>query len=91
MDLALSPRLTEKLPGKLAAYTADEEGWGIVPLRIRGTAGKPSVGLNTKGLQKKIEEKVKEKVTEEIEKRLKPSDGKGTPSPEDLIKGIMGK
>jgi hypothetical protein len=91
MDLALSPRLTEKLPGKLAAYTADKEGWSSIPLRIKGTTEKPSVGLNTKGIEKKIEEKVKEKITEGIKKRLKPSGDKGAPSPEDLIKGIIGK
>jgi AsmA protein len=91
MDLALAPRLTEKLPGRLAAYTADKEGWSSIPLRIRGTTGKPSVGLNVKGVEKKIEEKVKEKITEGIEKRLKPSGDKGSPSPEELIKGIIGK
>lgn len=103
MDLKLSPQLAGKLPEKIRAYTTDEEGWASIPLRIRGTAGKPSVGLDTKAAGEKIKEgvkkKLKEKAVEELEKRLKPSEGPSDgpsdeqkkSSPEDLIRGIFGK
>lgn len=66
-DLNISPVLAAKMPtAGIAGYLKDEKGWSIVPLRIVGTAEKPSVKLNTAALGKQLEKGIQG----EIGKRL---------------------
>ncbi|GAB4389205.1 MAG: hypothetical protein Kow0025_13130 [Thermodesulfovibrionales bacterium] len=105
-DLRVAPQLEPSFAAGVTRYLREEEGgWSVIPLKIGGTAEKPSVGVNTKAVGKKLEKELEKKVREEIEKRLFPSGEKppeGQPEgqapakkPEeqvkDLLKGILGK
>ncbi len=66
-DLKIAPSLAGGLtPSAIATYVKDERGWTVVPLRIRGTTDKPSVGLNKAKVMKGVEKGIKK----EIRKRL---------------------
>ena len=67
-ELKLSPSLTGSLKGRLAAlkFLDDEQGWKVIPLRIKGTTEKPSVNLDEEALKKQLGRGL----TREIERRL---------------------
>jgi AsmA protein len=96
-NIRISPELTPSVSAKIASYISEEEsGWSSMPLRITGTAEKPSVGLDTKAVRKKLEKTLKEKIEEDIRKKLPKAPGAGEEKPggggaEDLIKGLLGR
>lgn len=96
-DIRISPELAPSVSTKITSYLTEEEsGWSSIPLRITGTAGKPSVGLNTRAVRKKLEKTLKEKIEGEIRKKLQKPPGAGGEKPggagaEDLIKGLLGR
>ena len=94
-ELKLSPSLTGNLKGKLAAikFFDDEQGWKVIPLRIKGTTDKPSVTLDEEGLSKQLGRGLKR----EIERRLlEPKSEKSGKSSEkkkarDVLKDLLGE
>jgi AsmA protein len=94
-ELKLSPSLTGNLKGKLAAIKLldDEQGWKVIPLRIKGTTEKPSVNLDEEALGKQLGRGL----TKEIEKRLFERTPKesGKPSKKtkskDVLKDLLGE
>jgi AsmA protein len=94
-ELKLSPSLTGNLKGKLAAikFLDDEQGWKIIPLRIKGTTEKPSVALDEEALSKQLGHVL----TKELERRLFEGTPKesGRPSEKkkskDILKDLFGK
>ena len=94
-ELKLSPSLTGNLKGKLAAIKLldDEQGWKVIPLKIKGTAEKPSVTLDEEGLSKQLGRGLKQ----EIERRfLEPkSEKSGKPSEKkkgkDVLRDLLGE
>jgi AsmA protein len=94
-ELKLSPSLTGNLKGKLAAikFLEDEQGWKVIPLRIKGTTEKPSVNLDEEALGKQLGRGL----TKEIEKRLFERTPKesGKPSKKtkskDVLKELLGE
>ncbi len=88
-ELKLSPSLTGNLKGRLAAikFLDDEQGWKVIPLRIKGTTDQPSVNLDEEALSKQLGRGLQK----EIERRLfeqKPKD-EGKPSKKTKSKGIL--
>ncbi len=67
-ELKLSPSLMGSMKGKLASIRLldDEQGWKVIPLRIKGTTDKPSVNLDEEALSKQLGRGLQK----EIEKRL---------------------
>jgi len=67
-ELKLAPSLTGNLKGRLAALKLldDEQGWKVIPLKIKGTTEKPSVNLDEEALGKQLGRGL----TKEIERRL---------------------
>ena len=67
-EVKLSPSLTGIMKGRLAAlkFLADEEGWMIIPPKIKGTTDKPSVNYDKEALG----EQLGRGLTKEIERRL---------------------
>jgi AsmA protein len=55
-ELKLAPSLTGNLKGKLAALKLfeDDQGWKVIPLKIKGTTEKPSVNLDEEVLSKQL-------------------------------------
>ena len=86
-ELKLSPSLSGNLKGKLAQIKLleDEQGWRIIPLRIKGTTDKPSVNLDEealskqlgRGLQIEIERRLFDRVPKESEKPSTKTKSKG--------------
>jgi uncharacterized protein involved in outer membrane biogenesis len=88
-ELKLSPSLTGSLKGKLASIKLldDEQGWKVIPLRIKGTTDKPSVNLDEEALSKQLGRGLQK----EIEKRFfeqKPKE-EGKPSEKKKSKGVL--
>ncbi len=72
-DLKLSPALSSRLSGSQAiGYFKDKEGWTIVPLKITGTADRPSVGINTSGLGKRLQKGVEREIKKRFFENLLP-------------------
>jgi hypothetical protein len=67
-ELKLSPELSKSLSSNLARmkFMTDDQGWTILPLKIKGTTEKPSVTLDTEGMIKRAVPDF----TREIEKKL---------------------
>jgi len=94
-ELKLSPSLTGNLKGKLAAIKLldDEQGWKVIPLRIKGTTEKPSVNLDEealgkqlgRGLAKEIEKRLFERTPKESGKPSKKTKSK------DVLKELLGE
>jgi AsmA protein len=88
-ELKLSPSLTGNLKGKLAAikFLDDEQGWKVIPLKIKGTTEKPSVNLDEEALGKQLGRGL----TKELERRLlePKSEKSGKPSEKKKSKGIL--
>jgi hypothetical protein len=57
-------------PSAVAAYAKDEKGWTVIPLRIRGTTDKPSVGLNKAKMIKGVEKGIKQEIQKGLFKGL---------------------
>ena len=94
-ELKLSPSLMGSMKGKLASIRLldDEQGWKVIPLRIKGTTDKPSVNLDEEALGKQLGRGL----TKEIEKRLFERTPKesGEPSKKtkskDILKELLGE
>lgn len=88
-ELKLSPSLTGNLKGRLAAikFFDDEQGWKVIPLKIKGTTDKPSVTFDEESLSKQLGRGLKR----EIERRLfeRTPDEPGKPSKKTKAKDIL--
>lgn len=108
LDLRLSPDLTEKLggSGRFAQLLVDSEGWGQVPLKVRGSVARPNFALDTafiKGVLKgKAEKKLQETLQEKLFGKEDPAAQKDSADQEDsvdkekkllegVIKGLFGQ
>ncbi len=87
--LRVSPEWSSSITGTLrnAGLFTDEQGWTEIPLRVTGTAGSPSVTLDTSALKRAVERKVKERVKEEL-KKLTPEGGEGG-GPSELLRRLF--
>jgi len=94
-ELKLSPSLTGNLQGRLAAikFLDDEQGWKVIPLRIKGTTDHPSVTLDEEALGRQLGRGL----TRELQRRfLEPKpDKSGKPSEKkkgkDILKDLLGE
>jgi uncharacterized protein involved in outer membrane biogenesis len=88
-ELRLSPSLTGNLKGRLAAikFLDDDQGWKVIPLRIKGTTDKPSVNLDEEAISKQLGRGLQK----EIERRLfePKSEKSGKPSEKKKSKGVL--
>jgi len=68
VELKVAPELSKSLSKELAKtkFMTDEQGWTVIPLKVKGTAEKPDVTLDTGKLVKQVVPEL----TREIEKKL---------------------
>ena len=92
--LKISPDLTGGLAKNLASlkFMEDEQGWRLIPLKIKGTTEKPNVTVDEETLRKQLGSGL----IKEVDKLIKGSTpGEGKPSqkqsPRDLLKDLFGK
>ena len=88
-ELKLSPSFTGSLKGRLAAlkFLDDEQGWKVIPLRIKGTTDKPSVNLDEEALSKQLGRGLKKEIERRLLERTPKEEGK--PSKKTKSKGIL--
>jgi len=104
LDLGILVKVSDRLAPKvvsqssIANFLSAEKGWTSVPLRVKGTISKPSYGIDTKAVGRKVGEGLQKKAGEELRKILlkeqKKSSGteqNKSSSPQDLIRDIFGK
>ena len=74
LDARLAPEIMNKLGigESLKQAMKDQNGWGILPLRIQGTLSRPRIGFDSKALQKQALEKAKEKVSQKLLEKIMP-------------------
>ena len=94
-ELKLSPSLTGNLKGKVAAikFLDDEQGWKVIPLRIKGTTDKPSVTLDEEGLAKQLGRGLKKEIERRLFERTPEETGKPSKKTKakDVLKDLLGE
>ncbi|MGA2782506.1 MAG: AsmA family protein [Smithella sp.] len=104
LDLGILVKVSDRLAPKLvsqssiATFLSSEKGWTSLPLRVGGTISKPSYGVDTRVVGRKVKEGLQKKVGEELQKILlkdkkQPSttEQKKSPSPADRLRELLGK
>ena len=88
-ELKLSPTFAGSLKGKLASikFLDDEQGWKVIPLRIKGTTDKPSVNLDEEALGKQLGRGLQKEIEKRLFERTPKESGK--PSTKTKSKGIL--
>ncbi len=91
--LKLSPSLTGKMKGKLAALRLieDEQGWKVIPLKIRGTTEKPSVNFDEEALGKQLGRGLANELERRLLERKRKDSGKSSEGtrPKDILKDLL--
>ena len=104
LDLGIVAKVSAKLAPKLvsqssiAGFITDDKGWTGVPLRVGGTISKPSYGIDTQAVGRKIGEGIQKKAGEELRRILLPDQdqssqtqkGKSTDAV-DRLRGLFGR
>ena len=95
LDARLNPELTRKIAGRgdFAGALKDEEGWGLFPLRVKGSIDKPRFTLDSKAVKQQVTTKATEKAVEELSKKLFKGDENeksGESVLKDALKGLLG-
>ncbi|MEA3465391.1 MAG: AsmA family protein [Thermodesulfobacteriota bacterium] len=98
LDVYLSPEVVARLEGKstVISYLQNEQGWGLLPLKVAGTIDSPAITINfTKVGQtavghggEKLKERLKEKLGDEAGTVLSNS---GVELIESAIQGLLGQ
>ncbi len=96
----VSDKLSPNLLGQsgISQFLSEEKGWTTIPLKLGGTIGRPSYGVDTQAIGKRAVQTIRKKAESEIFKALsgdkkKEQQPSATPkksgSPEDLLKGFF--
>ncbi|MBI4698296.1 MAG: hypothetical protein HY758_05145 [Nitrospirae bacterium] len=87
-DLRLSPRLSKKAMGSgVVQYIRDDEGWGVIPLKVSGTFSNPSYGVDVAKAGKSI---IKKKLLDTLFNKKKDGDQTQDKSPaQDILRGLF--
>jgi AsmA protein len=78
LDLGIVAKVSAKLAPKMvsqsamAGFITDDQGWTGVPLRVGGTISKPSYGIDTQAVGRKLGEGLQKKAGEALRKILQP-------------------
>jgi len=92
IEMRLSPDLTKQVAGgEVGRYMSDDQGWGLVPLKVTGSTSSPKFALNTALVKEQVKAKAKEKLQQKLgEQLLKKKDGQQRPEQKLLEKGLKG-
>jgi AsmA protein len=93
-DIEVSPEISSKMRvSRFTGFMEGKDGWMLIPLKITGTADKPSVGANQATLRKQLQKGIQGEIEKNLfkdasqQQQQKKQDGK----PQDLLKGLFGK
>ena len=94
-EVKLSPSLTGKMKGELAALRLieDEQGWKVIPLKIKGTTDKPSVNFDEEALGKQLGRGLAKELERRLLERKRKDSGKPSEEtkPKDILKQFLGE
>lgn len=87
LNARLSPHLTEELDrtGHVAAYLTDDEGWALLPLKVKGTYAQPRISLDKRALTQQTTRKAVEDLKQRLLDKIAPAQDsaqEGTSEPE---------
>lgn len=87
LDARLAPELMQKLGAKAELKNAisDQNGWGMLPLVIKGNLSSPKISFDAKALQKQAAEKLKQEATKKLLDKLGPKGGAETEPVKQLL------
>jgi len=95
-DLKMSPDFTKKAIGSdVGNYIKSDEGWGMIPLIVKGTLSKPSYKVDVAKASKRVIKKEADKLIDKIFKKKEDTskqngDVQKEPDPvKDLLKGLF--
>ncbi|GAB7026035.1 AsmA family protein [Geotalea toluenoxydans] len=97
LETRLAPQLTSRITrGELGKMITDEKGWGILPLKVKGTFSAPRFQIDVSGVRQQLKQKGREKLEQTIqEKLLKKKEGEPQRPEKELLekglRGILGK
>ncbi len=93
--LRISPNLKAGLARNLAAirFMEDEQGWKMIPLRIKGRTDKPDVTLDEEALKKQLGSGLKKGFEKLLRGRTPEKEGEPSKkvTPKNLLKEFLGK
>jgi AsmA protein len=89
LDARFAPEILEKLKlnKELKKAFVDQNGWGQLPLRIKGTFSHPEISYDAAILQDKMVEKASEKLLD----KLVPEDDENAESLKQMLDGTLNK
>ena len=92
METRLAPEIMNKIgiSDTLKETVADENGWGVLPLKIRGTLAAPQIGFNSAQLQKLAVKKAKEEARQKLLEQIAP-DADGQEPVKQLLDNTLNK
>ncbi len=94
-ELKLSPNLSGNLKGSTGGikFIEDEQGWKIIPLRIKGTTDKPSVNFDAEALSKQFGHGLQKEIEKRLFERTDKDPGKpsGKTKSKDILQEFFGK
>jgi hypothetical protein len=104
LDLGILVKVSDRLAPKLisqssiATFLSSEKGWTAIPLRVGGTISKPSYGIDTRVVGRKVKESIQKKVGDELQNiifkdksKTSPTEQKKSSNPADRLRELFGK
>lgn len=96
LDISLETRIAPRITGTVArgtvgSFLTDEQGWGVLPLKVTGTTGSPRFTLSGKAVGRRIGEKIGETIRKQLEQKEGADQEKSGPNLEETIRGFFGK
>ena len=94
-EIKIAPTLTGGLSKGLASFKFldDEQGWKVIPLKIKGTTDDPIVSLDEAALTKQLAPSLRKGLERYLpgQKPQEPGKPSQKTTPKDLFKGLFGK
>ncbi|NOY13737.1 MAG: DUF748 domain-containing protein [Deltaproteobacteria bacterium] len=95
LNMKLEVRIASGLMQQLGVETvlpqvaSDSNGWGVIPLTIKGTLASPKINVDTGVLRKQAAEKVKDEIATRLLEKIAPQDEDDLGPVKDLLKGTL--
>lgn len=89
LDTRLSPALTGSVARKdLGRLLTDNQGWGVIPLKVNGSVGAPSFSLDTALAGTHLKGKLQDELSRRLLKEKPGQEGKRRPEKQLLDQGL---
>ncbi|MDY0213540.1 MAG: AsmA family protein [Desulfuromonadaceae bacterium] len=75
LNARLAPRLAQELDrkGHIAGFLTDDEGWALLPVKVKGTAAQPRISLDQSALKQQATQKAVENLTQRLLDKIAPA------------------